>query len=123
MRIEVKGRNMSISQDVREHAVKRFDKVGRQVSELAELELELTHERNPSIVDSQVAEATLYLKGVTLRAREASGDVMHSINGCADELAVQVKRHRDKRRKRRESRAVRTPTDPEALPGDVSSAA
>jgi putative sigma-54 modulation protein len=123
MRIEVKGRNMSISQDVREHAAKRFDKVSRQVSELAELELELTQERNPSIADSQVAEATLYLKGVTLRAREASGDVMHSINGCADELAVQVKRHRDKRRKRRESRAVRTPTDPEALPGDVSSAA
>lgn len=123
MRIEVKGRNMSISQDVREHAAKRFDKVSRQVSELAELELELTQERNPSIADSQVAEATLYLKGVTLRAREASGDVLHSINGCADELAVQVKRHRDKRRKRRESRTLRTPTDPEVLPGDVSSAA
>jgi putative sigma-54 modulation protein len=123
MRIEVKGRNMSISPDVREHAAKRFDKVGRQVSELAELELELTHERNPSIVEPQVAEATLYLKGVTLRAREASADIKHSINGCADELAVQVKRHRDKRRKRRESRALRTPTAPEEFPGDVSSAA
>jgi putative sigma-54 modulation protein len=30
----------------------------------------------------------------------------HSINLAADELAVQVKRHRDKRRKRRESRAA-----------------
>lgn len=122
MRIEVKGRNMSISQDVREHAAKRFDKVGRQVSELAELELELTHERNPSIADSQVAEATLYLKGVTLRAHEASGDVLHSINRCADELAVQVKRHRDKRRKRREYRSARQAPAPSA-PGDVSSAA
>jgi putative sigma-54 modulation protein len=123
MRIEVKGRNMSISQDVREHAAKRFDKVSRQVSELAELELELTHERNPSIADSQVAEATLYLKGVTLRAREASGDLTHSINRCADELGVQVKRHRDKRRKRREARSNRSPAAPEAMPGDVSSAA
>jgi putative sigma-54 modulation protein len=123
MRIEVKGRNMSISEDVREHTAKRFEKIARQVSELAELELELTHERNPSIVEPQVAEATLYLKGVTLRAREASTDVKHSINCCADELAVQVKRHRDKRRKRRESRAVRTPTPPEEIPGDVSSAA
>ena len=123
MRIAVKGRNMSISEDVREHAAKRFEKVGKQVSELAELELELTQERNPSIADSQVAEATLYLKGVTLRAREASGDVLHSINGCADELAVQVKRHRDKRRKRREARSNRTPAAPEAVPGDVSSAA
>ncbi len=123
MRIEVKGRNMSISEDVREHAAKRFDKVGRQVSELAELELELTHERNPSIPDSKVAEATLHLKGVTLRARDASGDIKHSINRCADELAVQVKRHRDKRRKRREARALRTPTAPETVPGDVPSAA
>jgi putative sigma-54 modulation protein len=108
---------------VREHTAKRFEKIAKQVSELAELELELTHERNPSIVEPQVAEATLYLKGVTLRAREASGDVKHSINCCADELAVQVKRHRDKRRKRRESRALRTPTAPEEIPGDVSSAA
>jgi putative sigma-54 modulation protein len=30
----------------------------------------------------------------------------HSINLVSDELAVQVKRHRDKRRKRRESRAA-----------------
>jgi putative sigma-54 modulation protein len=30
----------------------------------------------------------------------------HSISMCADELSVQVKRHRDKRRKRRESRAA-----------------
>jgi hypothetical protein len=28
---------------------------------------------------------------------------------CADEMAVQVKRHRDKRRKRREARLVRGP--------------
>ena len=127
MRIEVKGRNMSISEDVREHAAKRFEKVGKQVSELAELELELFQERNPSIADSQVAEATLYLKGVTLRARDASGDLMHSINRCADELGVQVKRHRDKRRKRREARALRTSTargvGGDTVSGDVPSAA
>ncbi len=85
---------------------KRFRKVERQVSELAELEVEVFEERNPAIADNQVAEATLHLKGVTLRARDASPDIVHSINLCADELHVQVKRHRDKRRKRRESRAA-----------------
>src|ERR1700731_3803283 len=106
MRIEVKGRNLTVSDDVREHVDKRFRKVGRQVSELAELELELFEERNPATADSQIAEATLHLKGVTLRARDASGDMIHSINMVSEELAVQVKRHRDKRRKRRESRAL-----------------
>jgi putative sigma-54 modulation protein len=124
MRIAVKGRNMSISEDVREHVDKRFRKVAKQVSELAELELELSHERNPSIADCEVAEATLYLKGVTLRAREASGDVLHSINGCADELGVQVKRHRDKRRKRRENRSPTGRVEVVPVPPtDVSSAA
>jgi putative sigma-54 modulation protein len=106
MRIEVKGRNLPVSEDLREHVAKRFRKVERQVSELAELEVEVFEERNPAIANSQVAEATLHLKGVTLRARDASPDILHSISLCADELHVQVKRHRDKRRKRREQRAA-----------------
>ena len=120
MRIEVKGRNLPVSDDMREHVVKRFRKVSRQVSELAELEVELFEERNPAIADSQVAEATLHLKGVTLRARDASRDMVHSINMVSDELSVQVKRHRDKRRAQargaRRCRARRSP-------GDVSPAA
>jgi putative sigma-54 modulation protein len=141
MRIQVKGRNLHVSDEVREHVAKRFRKVAKQVSELAELEVELFEERNPAIADRKVAEATLHLKGITLRSRDASADLIHSINLCADELAVQVKRHRDKRRKRRESRlaaapppvepgvvpvmpaAEITPTgEPAMIPGDVSAA-
>ena len=106
MRISIKGRNTPVTDDLREHVEKRFAKIAKQVSPLAELELEVREERNPAIADSQVAEVTLHLKGVTLRAQDASRDMTHSINLCADELARQVKRHRDKRRKRRESRAA-----------------
>ena len=106
MRIGVKGRNLPVSEDLKEHVAKRFGKVSKQVSDLAELEVELFEERNRAIADCQVAEATLHLKGVTLRARDASPDLVHSINLCADEMSRQVKRHRDKRRKRRESRAA-----------------
>jgi putative sigma-54 modulation protein len=108
MRIAVKGRNTSVTPDLREHVERRFRAVERQVSELAELEIELIEERNPAIADAQVAEATLHLKGVTLRARSASPDLVHSINGCEQQLAKQVKRHRDRRRKRRETRAAQS---------------
>jgi putative sigma-54 modulation protein len=121
MRIEVKGRNLPVSEELREHVAKRFRKVSEQVSELAELEVEVFEERNPAIADSQVAEATLHLKGVTLRARDASPDLVHSITLCADELSVQVKRHRDKRRKRREARAGAVAPVPLA-PGETSPA-
>ena len=105
MRIDVKGRNLAVSPELREHVAKRFRKIERQVSELAVLELELFEERNPRVADRQVAEATLHLKGVTLRARKASPDIVHSVNQVCEELARQVKRHRDKRRRRRQARA------------------
>ncbi|MGI8920436.1 MAG: ribosome hibernation-promoting factor, HPF/YfiA family [Solirubrobacteraceae bacterium] len=117
MRIEIKGRNCPVNDDFRERARKRFAKIERQVSPLAELEIELSEERNPAIAESQIVEATLHLKGVTLRARDASTDMVHSLNLCAEELARQVKRHRDKRRRRREARAA-TAVAPDA--GELS---
>jgi putative sigma-54 modulation protein len=116
MRIAVKGRNMPVTEELREHVTKRFGKVARQVSELAELEVELTEERNPANADRFVAEATLYLKRVTLRATDASPDVMHSIKQIGDEMAVQVKRDREKRRKRREARTPATPVSNDISP-------
>jgi putative sigma-54 modulation protein len=109
MRIEIKGRNVTVGDELRGRIERRFKKIAKQVSELAEMEIELSEERNPSIPQSQVAEATLRLKGVTLRAREASDNMVHSINEVADELTRQVKRHRDKRRKRRETARAQQP--------------
>ncbi|TMM19077.1 MAG: ribosome-associated translation inhibitor RaiA [Actinobacteria bacterium] len=106
MQIAIKGRNLPVTDEIRKHAERRLGKVDRQVSELARLEIEIYRERNPRVADCHVAEATLYLKGVTLRARDASPEILHSLNLVTDELARQVKRHRDKRRHRREAHAA-----------------
>ena len=118
MQIEVKGRNLPVTDELREHVIRRFDKVAKQVSELAVLEIEVCKERNPANPDNQVAEATLHLKGVTLRAKDASRDLHHSVNLVADEMGRQVKRHRDKRRRRREQRAAAA-VPPEAAGGQL----
>ncbi|HEU0249863.1 MAG TPA: ribosome-associated translation inhibitor RaiA [Solirubrobacteraceae bacterium] len=106
MRIDIKGRNVPVTDDVREHVERRLEKVSRQVSEFAHLEIELFRERNPRVANREVAEATLYLKGITLRAHDASPQMIHSLNLIVDELSRQVKRHRDKRRRRREGHAA-----------------
>ena len=104
MRIQVKARSgANVDDELRSRVEKKLQKVARQVSVLAELEVELSEERNPAIRESQVAEATLHLKGVTLRSSKRSTDMGHSINLVADDLARQVKKHRDKRRARREA--------------------
>jgi putative sigma-54 modulation protein len=106
MRIEVRGRNVEVDDELREHVMKRFRRIGRQVSELAMLDIEVREEKNPAIADSQVAEATLRLKGVTLRAREASPEMSHTIHELAEDIRRQVKRHRELRRKRRQTRRL-----------------
>jgi putative sigma-54 modulation protein len=106
VRIEVRGRNREVTDELRRHVEKRFARIGRQVSEHAVLEVELSEERNPRIADREVVEATLHLKRATLRAREASPEVLHSIHEVAEELRRQVKRHREKRRKRNQTRRL-----------------
>ena len=123
MQIEVKGRNLPVNDELREHVTRRFDKIAKQVSELAVLQIKVFKERNPANPENMVAEATLHLKGVTLRAKDASRDLNHSVNLVADELGRQVKRHRDKRRKRREQRAAAAAPPmppPEAAGGQLS---
>jgi putative sigma-54 modulation protein len=105
MLIEVKGRNLAVTDELRELVERRFEKVAKQVSEVASLEVEFSEERNPANPDHCIAEAALQLKGVTLRAKDASRDHKHALNLVAEDMARQVKRHRDKRRKRREARA------------------
>ena len=123
MQIDIKGRNVPVSDEIREHTERRLAKISRQVSELAQLEIEIFKEPNPRVANCHVAEATLYLKGVTLRARDASPDMLHSLNLMVDDLARQVKRHRDKRRKRREAHAAASDRrPPESSSGEFAPA-
>ena len=109
VKIEIRARNTEIPESLRAHVEDRFAKVSKQVSELARLDIELMEEKNPAIANGKVAEATLHLKGITLRARESSTDIRHSVDLVADKLTRQVKRHRDKRRARRERTTETTP--------------
>lgn len=106
MRIEIRGRNVEVTDEMREQVAQRFKRLGEQVSPLARIEVVVSEEQNPAIADKFVAEATLHVKGVTLHAHEASPDMMHTIHEIAEDMRRQVKRHREKRRKRRETRKL-----------------
>src|SRR4029078_5930727 len=104
---QVKGRTgYSVDDELRARVEKKLGKISKQVSPLAELEVELREEHTPAIRESQIAEATLHLKGVTLRACERAPEMGRAINLVRDDLSRQVKKHRDKRRARREANRV-----------------
>ena len=106
MRIEIRGRNVEVTDEMREQVAQRFKRLGEQVSSLARIEVVLSEEQNPAIADKYVAEATLHVKGVTLHAHEATPDMTHTIHELAEDMRRQVKRPREKRRKRRETRKL-----------------
>ena len=75
MQLQVKGKNLEVSDSVRSYAERKLAKLERQLHEGTRVEMELAVEKNPSVAENQVAEATVWLKGHTLRVREATRDM------------------------------------------------
>ena len=101
MQLHIKGRNLEVSDSIRAYAERKLAKLDKQVHETTRVEVELTVERNPSVSANQVAEATVWLKGHTLRAREATRDMKASIDELAEKLARQIHDEHDKKMRKR----------------------
>jgi putative sigma-54 modulation protein len=116
MRLEVKGRNVEVSEGLRRYAEEKLGKLGRQLADPTQVELELAVEQNPSIAANHIAEATIWTKGPTLRARESSSAFEASIDQLVAKLERQVKRYREKRSRREAGRRYAngsTPDEPQ----------
>ena len=100
MRLQVKGKNVEVSEAIRTYAEEKLGRLGRQLADPTRVELELAVEKNPSISANHVAEGTIWTKGPVLRAKEASTDMRASIDLLVDKLERQVTRYRQKRRRR-----------------------
>jgi putative sigma-54 modulation protein len=100
MRLQVKGRNVEVTSSIRRYAEEKLGRLERQLADPTQVELELAIEHNPSIADDHVAEATIWTKGPTLRARERSTAFEASIDQLVDKLERQVTRYRAKRSRR-----------------------
>ena len=109
MELQIKGRNLEVSETMREFAQRKLAKLDRQLRPTTRIELELAVEKNPSVAANQVAEATVWLKGRTLRCREASRDMKASIDELTDKLQRELTELRDKRVARRRT----VPAEPE----------
>ena len=84
MRLQVKGRNVEVSDSIRRYAEDKLGRLERQLADPTQVELELSVEQNPSIADDHIAEATIWTKGPTLRATERSTAFEASIDQLVD---------------------------------------
>src|SRR5215217_9052248 len=112
MDVTVKGRNISVTEALERYAFEKVERVSKFFDEdrsASRAEVELIHERNPSIPDPEVAEATLFINGTVLKAREASQDMYASIDRMSDKLERRVKRFRGRQIDRWQGHLKNTP--------------
>jgi putative sigma-54 modulation protein len=94
--LTVKGRNLVLTEAISAYAEEKIGRLGRYLTDGSRCEVEIWTEKNPSISDNQVVEATIFTKGPVIRAREASSDIRASIDLVFDKLERQVKKYRGK---------------------------
>ena len=97
MQLQVKGKNVEVSDPIRTYAEEKLRKLERHLADPTRVELELSLEKNPSIAENHIAEATIWTKGPTLRARESSTDWHASIDELITKMERQAKRYNEKR--------------------------
>jgi putative sigma-54 modulation protein len=94
--LTVKGRNLVVTEAISAYAAEKIGRLGKYLAATSRCELEIWTEKNPSIADNQVVEATIFTKGPVIRAREASPDIRASIDLVFEKLERQVKKYRKK---------------------------
>jgi putative sigma-54 modulation protein len=101
MKIQIKGRNVAVTDALQEYAEEKLGRVGRllaerKIDEVSRLELELLVEKNPAIANSNVAEATIFTRGPVIRAKESSDDMYAAIDLVTDKMLRRVHKYHDK---------------------------
>jgi putative sigma-54 modulation protein len=98
MQLQVSGRNLDVTEPIREYAERKLARIERHLTEDTRVDLELAIERNRSISANQHAELTVWTKGPVLRAHEYAEDMYAAIDLAVDKLDRQVRRYRERRR-------------------------
>ena len=105
MQVIVNGKNLEVSEAMRERVTQRMQKLERHFHFLQDAHVTLSSQRN-----WQIAEVTLPVAGHLLRAEERSNDMYASLDSVIDKLERQLRRH-----KGRLSRRGRGPSESEEV--------
>lgn len=115
MELIIKGKNVEITDRLRDYVEKKVGKLDRYLPSISEAWVELSTEETRSAQDRQVCQITVRSNGTILRAEERSDDIFFSIDTVLDKMYRQIARYKGKRQNRWRS----APMVPEPLPIEV----
>jgi len=100
MQLIIQGKNIEVTDRLREYVEKKVGRLDRYMSDIAEARVELSTESARSAEHRQVAQLTLRAKRKILRAEERTDDIFASIDAMVNKIHRQIARYKGKRRGR-----------------------
>lgn len=109
MQINVTGRRVTVSDELRSYAEEKFGRISKIFdTEPLLAEVVLSAEKNPSIPNPNVAEITMRLRGGVVRAEEAASDMHAAIDLAAEKAEVQMRKYKTRIIDRRNGKSTAT---------------
>ncbi|NET60211.1 MAG: ribosome-associated translation inhibitor RaiA [Symploca sp. SIO2E6] len=97
MKFVIQGKNIEITDAIREYVHQKVEKAVNHFQNLTtEVDVNLSVARNPRINSKQTAEVTIYANGTVIRAQEGSEDLYASIDLVADKIQRQLRKYKEK---------------------------
>jgi putative sigma-54 modulation protein len=100
MKLIIHGRNIEMTDRLREYVEKKVSRLDRYMSDVTEARVELATESARSAEHRKVAQLTLRVRGKLLRAEERTDDIFASIDTMINKMYRQIARYKGKRRGR-----------------------
>ena len=97
MQLIVQGKNVEVTDWLRQYVEKKVGKLGRRLPDIKEARVELSIQNARSSGDRHVVQVTLRSNGTILRAEERSADMQTSIDTVLDKMVRQIDRYKGKR--------------------------
>ena len=98
MLLQVKGKNIDVAQSLHDYLERKLSTIDRRLPDDTQIDVVFSNEKNPSISAHDVIEATIYAKGTTLHATEATDDFRTTIDRLTETLERQVAKYAEKRK-------------------------
>lgn len=115
MELIIRGRNIGISDYLRQYVERKIGKLDRYLPDITEARVELATETTRSAGEVQIAQVTVRVDGTLLRGEERSPDMFTSIDAVLDKIYRQIARYKGKRQDRWRGRGERLPIPSEEL--------
>lgn len=112
MRISVRGKNLQVTNALRQQAEKKLSKLDRYLGENTEAQVTFSVQGG-----SHVVEVTIRLNGYILRGEEGTDDMYASIDLVIDKLERQIRKYKTKLDRRLKSQGIKDlvpPPEPKA---------